>query len=89
MFNMFSGGALSRFTVFAIGIMPYISASIILQLASEVLPSLKQLKKRATRDGGRSPVHTRYATVLLATFQSFGIAVMLFKTAQSGHDLAV
>ena len=45
MFNMFSGGALSRFTVFAIGIMPYISASIILQLASEVLPQLKQLKK--------------------------------------------
>lgn len=79
MFNMFSGGALSRFTVFALGIMPYISASIILQLASEVLPSLKQLKKEG--DAGRRKVtqYTRYATVLLATFQSFGIAVMLFK----------
>ena len=79
MFNMFSGGALSRFTVFAIGIMPYISASIILQLAGEVLPSLKQLKKEG--DAGRRKItqYTRYATVLLATFQSFGIAVMLFK----------
>lgn len=79
MFNMFSGGALSRFTVFALGIMPYISASIILQLASEVLPSLKQLKKEG--DAGRRKVtqYTRYATVLLATFQSFGIAVMLYK----------
>ena len=79
MFNMFSGGALSRFTVFAIGIMPYISASIILQLASEVLPSLKQLKKEG--DAGRRKItqYTRYATVLLATFQSFGIAVMLYK----------
>ncbi|MDN0075884.1 preprotein translocase subunit SecY [Crenobacter sp. SG2303] len=79
MFNMFSGGALSRFTVFAIGIMPYISASIILQLAGEVVPSLKQLKKEG--DAGRRKItqYTRYATVLLATFQSFGIAVMLFK----------
>ena len=79
MFNMFSGGALSRFTVFAIGIMPYISASIILQLAGEVLPTLKQLKKEG--DAGRRKItqYTRYATVLLATFQSFGIAVMLFK----------
>ncbi|KZE30239.1 protein translocase subunit secY/sec61 alpha [Crenobacter luteus] len=79
MFNMFSGGALSRFTVFAIGIMPYISASIILQLASEVVPTLKQLKKEG--DAGRRKItqYTRYATVILATFQSFGIAVMLFK----------
>ncbi len=79
MFNMFSGGALSRFTVFAIGIMPYISASIILQLASEVVPYLKQLKKEG--DVGRRKItqFTRYGTVLLATFQSFGIAVMLFK----------
>nr|WP_220789498.1 preprotein translocase subunit SecY [Craterilacuibacter sp. RT1T] len=79
MFNMFSGGALSRFTVFAIGIMPYISASIILQLGSEVVPQLKQLKKEG--DAGRRKItqYTRYATVLLATFQSFGIAVMLHK----------
>ncbi|AXK38550.1 preprotein translocase subunit SecY [Crenobacter cavernae] len=79
MFNMFSGGALSRFTVFAIGIMPYISASIILQLASEAVPALKQLKKEG--DAGRRKItqYTRYATVVLATFQSFGIAVMLFQ----------
>ncbi|QEL57590.1 preprotein translocase subunit SecY [Chromobacterium paludis] len=79
MFNMFSGGALSRFTVFALGITPYISASIILQLAAEVLPSLKQLKKEG--DAGRRKItqYTRYATVALASFQSFGIAVMLYK----------
>ncbi|WP_187360186.1 preprotein translocase subunit SecY [Chitinolyticbacter meiyuanensis] len=79
MFNMFSGGALSRFTVFAIGIMPYISASIIMQLGAEVFPSLKQLKKEG--DAGRRKItqYTRYATVLLATAQSFGIAMMLFK----------
>ena len=79
MFNMFSGGALSRFSVFALGIMPYISASIILQLASEIVPSLKQLKKEG--DAGRRKItqYTRYATLLLASFQSFGIAVMLFK----------
>ncbi|POZ61173.1 preprotein translocase subunit SecY [Chromobacterium alticapitis] len=79
MFNMFSGGALSRFTVFALGITPYISASIILQLAAEVIPTLKQLKKEG--DAGRRKItqYTRYATVALASFQSFGIAVMLYK----------
>ncbi len=79
MFNMFSGGALSRFTVFAIGIMPYISASIILQLAAEVLPSLKQLKKEGEAGRRKITQYTRYATVLLAAAQSFGIAMMLFK----------
>ena len=79
MFNMFSGGALQRFTVFALGIMPYISASIVLQLASEIVPMLKQLKKEG--DAGRRKItqYTRYATLALASFQSFGIAVMLFK----------
>ena len=82
MFNMFSGGALSRFSVFALGIMPYISASIIFQLASEMVPSLKQLKKEG--DAGRRKItqYTRYATLFLATFQSFGIAVMLYKQPQ-------
>ncbi|MBS1155713.1 MAG: preprotein translocase subunit SecY [Proteobacteria bacterium] len=78
MFNMFSGGALSRFTVFAIGIMPYISASIILQLAAEVLPTLKQLKKEGESGRRKITQYTRYATVLLATAQSFGIAMMLY-----------
>ncbi|SFZ75930.1 preprotein translocase subunit SecY [Chitinimonas taiwanensis] len=79
MFNMFSGGALSRFTVFAIGIMPYISASIILQLASEVVPTLKEMKKEGEAGRRKITQYTRYATVILATFQSFGIAVMLFR----------
>lgn len=79
MVNMFSGGALSRFTIFALGIMPYISASIILQLSSEVFPALIQLKKEG--DSGRKKItqYTRYATVVLALVQSFGIATMLYK----------
>jgi preprotein translocase subunit SecY len=79
MFNMFSGGALSRFTVFAIGIMPYISASIIIQLAGEVLPNLKQLKKEGEAGRRKLTQYTRYFTVLLASAQSFGIAMMLFR----------
>ena len=79
MFNMFSGGALSRFTVFAIGIMPYISASIIIQLGSEIFPKLKELKKEGEQGRRKITSYTRYGTVLLATFQSFGIAVMLFR----------
>lgn len=77
MFNMFSGGALSKFTVFAIGIMPYISASIILQLASEILPSLKELKKEGEAGRRKITQYTRYATVLLATVQSFFAARLL------------
>ena len=67
MLNMFSGGSLERFSVFAIGIMPYISASIIVQLASEIIPSLKALKKEG--EAGRKVItkYTRYGTVLLKT----------------------
>lgn len=79
MVNMFSGGALSRFTVFALGIMPYISASIILQLSSEVFPYLIQLKKEGEMGRRKITQYTRYATVLLALVQSFGIATMLYK----------
>jgi preprotein translocase subunit SecY len=77
MFNMFSGGALSRFTVFALGIMPYISASIIMQLLSVVSPKLEQLKKEG--EAGRRLItkYTRYGTVGLATFQALGIAIAL------------
>lgn len=77
MFNMFSGGALSRMSVLTIGIMPYISASIILQLASEILPSLKELKKEGESGRRKITQYTRYATVLLATLQGFGAAAML------------
>ena len=79
MVNMFSGGALSRFTVFALGIMPYISASIILQLSSEVFPYLVQLKKEGESGRRKITQYTRYATVILALVQSFGIATMLYK----------
>ncbi len=79
MVNMFSGGALSRFTIFALGIMPYISASIILQLSSEVFPYLIQLKKEGESGRKKITQYTRYATVILATVQSFGIAAMLYK----------
>ncbi len=77
MFNMFSGGALSRFTVFALGIMPYISSSIIMQLASVVSPKLEALKKEG--EAGRRTItkYTRYGTVILATFQALGIAIAL------------
>lgn len=77
MLNMFSGGSLERFSIFAIGIMPYISASIIVQLASEILPSLKALKKEG--EAGRKVItkYTRYGTVLLAILQSMGVATFV------------
>jgi preprotein translocase subunit SecY len=77
MFDMFSGGALGRMTIFALNIMPYISASIVMQLMTAVVPSLEALKKEG--EAGRKKInqYTRYGTVLLALFQSFGIAVGL------------
>lgn len=77
MFNMFSGGALERFTVFALGIMPYISASIIMQLASIASPQLEALKKEGEAGRRKITQYTRYFTVVLALFQAFGIAVAL------------
>ena len=75
MFNMLAGGALGRMTIFALNIMPYISASIIIQLLTTVSPHLEQLKKEG--EAGRKKInqYTRYGTVLLATFQAYGIAV--------------
>ena len=73
LFNMFSGGALSRLTVFALGIMPYISASIIFQLLTAVVPQLEELKKQGEAGQRRITQYTRYATVLLALFQSLGM----------------
>jgi preprotein translocase subunit SecY len=77
MFNMFSGGALSRFTVFALGIMPYISASIIMQLLTVVVPTLETLKKEGEAGRRKITQYTRYGTVGLAFFQAFGIAIAL------------
>jgi len=77
MFDMFAGGALSRMTIFALNIMPYISASIIMQLMSSMVPSIEALKKEG--ESGRKKInqYTRYGTVLIATLQAYGIAVGL------------
>jgi len=77
MFNMFSGGALSRFSVLALGIMPYISASIIMQLMTVVSPKLEALKKEGESGRRKITQYTRYGTLALATFQALGIAIAL------------
>ena len=77
MFNMFSGGALSRFSVFALGIMPYISASIIVQLLSTVSPTLEALKKEGEAGRRKITQYTRYGTLVLAVFQALGISIAL------------
>jgi len=77
LFNMFSGGALARFSVLALGVMPYISASIIMQLMTTVVPSLEQLKKEGEAGRRKITQYTRYATVGLALFQALGIAIAL------------
>jgi len=87
MFNMFSGGALSRFSVFAIGIMPYISSSIIMQLLTVVHPKLEQLKKEGEAGRRKITQYTRYGTVFLATFQALGVAIAL--EGQKANGLSV
>lgn len=81
-FDMFSGGALSRVTIFALGIMPYISASIILQLLTVVIPAIGKIAKEG--EAGRKKIirYTRYGTVVISTIQSFGIAVGLESMSQ-------
>ncbi len=76
-FNMFSGGALSRMTIFALNIMPYISASIIMQLASAMSPKLEAIKKEGESGRVKINQYTRYLTVLLATIQGYGLAIGL------------
>lgn len=77
MLNMFSGGALERFTIFALGIMPYISASIIMQLMTVAIPQLEQLKKEGEAGRRKITQYTRYGTLLLGFVQGLGIAIML------------
>ena len=77
MLNMFTGGAISRMGIFALGIMPYISASIIVQLMTAMVPKLEQLKKEGQQGQKKINQYTRYGTVVLASFQSYGIAVSL------------
>jgi len=75
MFNMFSGGALERLSVFALGIMPYISASIIIQLMTKVIPTLEQISKEGEAGRRKITQYTRMGTLVLATFQSFGVSI--------------
>ncbi len=82
MFNMFSGGALSRFSIFALGIMPYISASIIMQLGTVAVPYLEALKKEGESGRRKITQYTRYGTLALALVQSYGISIAL--QSQSG-----
>jgi preprotein translocase subunit SecY len=77
LFNMFSGGALMRFSIFALGIMPYISASIIVQLLSVVYPALSELRKEGEAGQRKINQYTRYGTVFLAAFQAIGVSKML------------
>ena len=77
LFNLFSGGALSRFGIFALGIMPYISSSIIMQMASMVVPTLQQLRKEGESGRRRITQYTRYGTVGLSLFQSIAAATWL------------
>lgn len=85
LFNMFSGGALQRLTVFALGVMPYISSSIIMQLFSVIIPTLEQLKKEGEMGRRKINQYTRYGTLVLAAFQAIGIAKWL---ASSGYVLS-
>ncbi len=87
MFNMFSGGALERLSIFTLGIMPYISASIIIQLMTSVVPKLEQLKKEGETGKRKITQYTRIGTVVLAVFQSYGISIALQSQSAGGVAL--
>jgi preprotein translocase subunit SecY len=86
--NLFSGGALSRFSIFALGIMPYVTASIVLQLLTVVIPRLSELQKEGEAGYAKINQYTRYLTVFLAAAQSFGYAILFHnQKAPSGEPL--
>ncbi len=87
MFNMFSGGALERLSIFTLGIMPYISASIIVTLMTSVIPKLEQLKKEGETGKRKITQYTRMGTVVLAVFQSYGISIALQSQSAGGVAL--
>ena len=89
MFNMFSGGALMRLSMFALGIMPYISASIIMQLMTVIIPTLEQIKKEGESGRRKISQYTRYGTVVLATFQAIGISVALQNQTAGGLSVVI
>ena len=84
LFDMFSGGALERLSVFALGIMPYISASIILQLLTVTIPHLERLSKEGEQGRKKITQYTRYGTILLSVIQGFGISIGLEKMTSPG-----
>lgn len=84
LFNMFSGGALGRFSLFALGVVPYISASIIIQLLAQVMPSLQGLRKEGESGRRKLTQYTRISTVFLAAFQAAGVAMALQQQGASG-----
>jgi preprotein translocase subunit SecY len=89
MFNMFSGGALMRLSLFALGIMPYISASIIMQLMTVVIPTMEQMKKEGESGRRKISQFTRYGTVVLATIQAIGISVALQNQTAGGFSVVL
>ena len=89
MFNMFSGGALMRLSLFALGITPYISASIIMQLMTVVIPSMEQMKKEGESGRRKISQFTRYGTVVLATFQAIGISLALQNQTAGGLSVVL
>ena len=89
MFNMFSGGALMRLSLFALGIMPYISASIIMQLMTVVIPTMEQIKKEGESGRRKISQYTRYGTVVLATFQAIGISMALQNQTAGGLGVVI
>lgn len=89
MFNMFSGGALKRLSIFALGIMPYISASIITQLLGVMVPAVERIKKEGEAGRRKITQYTRYATVVLATFQSIGVSIALQSQTAGGLPVVV
>jgi preprotein translocase subunit SecY len=88
-FNLFSGGALGRMSIFALGIMPYISASIIMQLLAVTVPSMEQMKKEGESGRRKIATYTRYFTLVLATFQSIGISSALQGQSVGAHPLVM
>jgi preprotein translocase subunit SecY len=87
LFNTFTGGALNQFSVFALGIMPYISSSIIFQLLTSVVPTLEQMKKEGEQGRKKITQMTRYGTVVLAVIQGYAISSWLMKEGFEGHPL--
>jgi preprotein translocase subunit SecY len=85
--NMFSGGALARFSIFALGVVPYISASIIVQMVAQVVPSLQSLRKEGESGRRKLTQWTRYFTVVLAAVQSFGISTWLMHQSANGQPV--